>query len=100
MSYETTIIKNQETIIQQNDFLIKMLKAVLPDAGKNTWMNEDEVLVKLNTSKSTLKRKRKNGELQWRYAGNGRNIQYNRKSVEDDLQKRSTVQSRRSLKVA
>lgn len=99
MSYETTIIENQKVIIQQNDFLIKMLKAVLPDAGKNLWMNEDEVLVKLNTSSSTLKRKRRNGELEWRYAGNGRKIQYNRKSVEADLQKRSTVQPGR-LKIA
>jgi hypothetical protein len=101
MSAEQTIIKNQQTIIQQNDFIIKMLKAALPDAGKNLWMNEADVMRLMNISKRSLYTLRMDPKrpLEWRYAHKGRGIQYQRKSVEKYLEQNSTLAANK-LKVA
>lgn len=83
MTTEKNIINNQKLIIQQNDYIIKMLNKLLPDAGKNLWMTEQEVMERLQLSKRRLAEYRKSRVIEWRYGSNGRNPQYNRKSVED-----------------
>lgn len=101
MNAEQTIIKNQQTIIQQNDFIIKMLKAALPDAGKNLWMNEADVMQVMNRSKRSLYDLRMDPTrpVEWRYAKKGKGVQYQRKSVEDYLKQNSTLAANK-LKVA
>lgn len=93
MSEVEQLKSDLQVLKQQNDFIIKMLKNFLPEAGKNLWMSEDEVSTVTGLAKRSLLRVRKAGKLNFRYAGNGRKIQYNRKEVEAYLKNNSTLQN-------
>ncbi len=57
-------LKKEITLLRQDfSFVVGMLKAVLPDAGKNLWMNEEDVMIKMNLSKKSLQERRRKGDL-------------------------------------